>query len=402
MKYGFDQTMTQYFGEGGTVALTLQDAFGENGKFQAKVNHFFGEGGVFERMVADFVGEDGQLSHTIKEIIGEDGKLASILRASIGEDGEFHRKLDDFLGEKGELRRALDREFGPDGGRVYAVLNPDDATKPLGRFKVALEERFDPDMEGSALWKLKADMREAFAEIKEGLGIVKAEEIIRQKGTSKGRDFENMVFDEIEKLCAPLGDKAEHMGDDPGPIGNVGDIVVALNLGLIGESDRNIVIEVKNKSVSQKGKTSIYKELDQAMKNRNAQFGIAVVDNSHADSFAPFRFTAPNYILVALDEQDPDILPLSCALRMASALVSVRTARADVTFDFESVQKFVSVVQSQLETIQAMKTNLTGAENNIKNVKNSLDSLRDNVREALSEIQNLIIKSNPKASDENK
>lgn len=373
MRSDFEQQMEKMFGDDGRLVAKMQEVFGEDGKMERKLQEFFGDDGRFERVVDEFLGEDGKLEKAVHD--------------AVGEDGAFQETMDDFLGEKGRLREELDREFGEDSGRLWRLLDPEKETTVLGRFRKQIEDQFDPTKEGSALYELRENIDRQFQEIKTGLGIEEAVAEERAKGTQKGFDFEDIVVDLVEQVAAPFGDKVEHVGKESGPLGDVGDVLSEMNTDETGAAERRIVVEVKNRGVTLKGKDSIYKELDDAMQNRDAQFGIAAVVAENAERFAPLRYTAPNYILVSVEKDLGESLELDVAYRLARSLVLSRLARGEVTLNVETIQAHVQSIRSQLENIRAMKRGLTSAATEIEGVKGSLDNMRDAIRDDLDSLE---------------
>jgi len=365
MQADFASQMDRWFGERGEVTLRLHETFGDHGHVERRMQAFFGDGGRFESLMSEFAGEDGA--------------LAKALRDAVGDQGSLPRTMEEFLGEEGKLRRELDREFGEDGGRLYRILNPEDASTPLGQFRVRLEERFDPRREGSALWELKHDLHAQIEALRRDLGVKDAVAQEREKGHEKGFDFEHHVADLLGGIAAPHGDRVEHVAREKGPLGDVGDLVCALDPDTTAGLERRIVVEAKDRNVALTGKSSILKELDAAMQNRDAQFAIAVVEAEHASAFAPLRYIAPHYLLVAVDKDNDDALPLRVAYTLARALVAARAARREAQVDVEGLLAGLDEVRKQLESIQAMKTNLTGAVRSIEGVKGLLDDLRSGV-----------------------
>ena len=88
----------------------------------------------------------------------------------------------------------------------------------------------------------------------------------------KGREFEDEFDELIRPIARPFSDTVEKTGDTPGLLGKSkkGDFVV----GIAHRKDLNIVFEVKDR-----GNVSLHeirREMDEAMKNRNACYGIFV------------------------------------------------------------------------------------------------------------------------------
>ncbi|MCA1813131.1 MAG: hypothetical protein LC624_04160 [Halobacteriales archaeon] len=370
MRRAFGAELERYFGPQGEVQRSLAAHLGEQGVMDRKLQGFFGEGGRFEAVFDEFLGAEGQLQRSMER--------------NLGEDGAFQRTMEQFLGERGTLRQALDHEFGPEAGRLYRILDPEDARTPLGQLKRDLEARFDPQREGSALWELKRDLRAELQQLRLDLGVQAAVREEHEHGHAKGLDFEEQVLGLLDGIAAPHGDRVEHVGKDKGPLGDVGDLLVHLDPD--AAQGQRIVVECKDKDVTLSGKRSLPKELDEARQNRAAHFAIAVVEQEHAAPFAPLRYIAPDKILVALDKEQPDPLALQVAYMLARALVVARAGRREARLDAEHVLGRLDAIARHLEAVQAMKTNLTGAAKNIDAVRGMLDDLKLRVLDDVHEL----------------
>lgn len=382
MRSDLAQLLEGMFGDGGEVTRRIQDVFGEDGRMDERLRTFFGPEGRLRQLMDDFLGQDGRLRRALENAVGDDGALK--------------RTLDEFLGEKGRLRRELDRFFDADDGRLHAMLNPADESTPLGAFRKSLEERFDPAREGSFLWRLHHEMEQHFQEIRKHLEIREAVEEEHERGTRKGFDFEDHVSDVLGRIASPFGDRVEKVGDETGPLGKAGDILCHLHDAASGPAGRRIVVEVKDTGVTLSGKTSIQKTLNEAMQNRDADFAIAVVEAEHADRFAPFRYEAPDHLLVSLDgkaEGEVDELPLRVAYHLARTLLAARTARREVELDVGSIQSRLQEIRAQLEAVRSMKGNLTRAKTSIENVRSALDEMRESVLDVLKDLEADLVRS---------
>ena len=78
---------------------------------------------------------------------------------------------------------------------------------------------------------------------KEKLEEVEAE---RERGTAKGRSFEEAVADAVDEIALAQGDVAEAVGDLKEATGKVGDVVVAID-ACNGPARGRIVIEAKDR-----------------------------------------------------------------------------------------------------------------------------------------------------------
>ena len=133
---------------------------------------------------------------------------------------------------------------------------------------------------------------------KEKLEEVEAE---RERGTAKGRTFEEAVADAIDAIALTQGDVAEAVGDLKEATGKVGDVVVAID-ACNGPARGRIVIEAKDRRLS---KPEALEELDRAIAERSADFAVLVVptDEELPAKLEPLREYNGDKMVVALDPE---------------------------------------------------------------------------------------------------
>ncbi|MDJ0923836.1 MAG: hypothetical protein QNJ77_04670 [Acidimicrobiia bacterium] len=333
---------------------------------------------------------------------------------------------------KDEVRRILDAAAAAardhlgaavDTGRseLAAQLDPDVRTSLTSRAVAELEElhaktltRLDPDRSDSHVAKLVAAIEEllgpegllaqrlteAFdsSETDRGLGRVmetverrfqemrdlvvgaqsKAEEAAR--GTAKGVDFEDVVEGLLRTEARALGgcvvERTGLLGGRLGPQTKVGDFVVALQDGT------RIVIEAKNVGrLSLTGSTGILGELDEAMLNRDASWGICISRNdafpAEVGSFALYG----KRILV-VDPGDGTLLRV--ALRWAAAAAS-KEAEPDDKVDTAAAFERLARLRDLAQHFSRSKKALTTAQQGLDGVRDDLDSLRSQLVELVDD-----------------
>ncbi len=133
---------------------------------------------------------------------------------------------------------------------------------------------------------------------KEKLEEVEAE---RERGTAKGRSFEEAVAAAVDEIALAQGDVAEAVGDVKEATGKVGDVVVAID-ACNGPARGRIVIEAKDSRLS---KPKALEELDRAIAERSADFAVLVVptDEELPAKLEPLREYNGDKMVVALDPE---------------------------------------------------------------------------------------------------
>jgi len=317
-------------------------------------------------------------------------EVESELEKIFSEKGSLLMALNQFLGKDGELKRTLDGHFGEKGSVIYKILNPDDESTPLGKFRKQLQQELDADRDGTAFNKLKKDMDNGFEKVLIALGAAEAAEEEREKGTAKGGDFEDYVHAVLDLIARDFEDTVEFVGDDNGPLGKVGDVLVRINPRDTGNVERNIVVEAKNASITLKGKSSFLKELDRAKENRGSHYAIGAVHESRVPAaIGSFRRYDGEKIICSIPEDD-DPLALEIAYKVARAELVLSTMREEVRFDPLKLKDKVMEIQGQLDTIRAIKRTLTGATGKIDDAKGDLKNMETSIREIIGDILDMV------------
>src|SRR5829696_3475138 len=131
-------------------------------------------------------------------------------------------------------------------------------------------------------------------------------DVERERGTAKGRTFEEAVAEAVDAIALAQGDVAEAVGDFKEAIGKVGDVVLAID-ACNGPARGRVVFEAKDRK-SLSGAKAL-KELDEAIAERSADFAVMVVpgDDRMPAKMEPLREYNGDKLLVAFD---PDAGPL--------------------------------------------------------------------------------------------
>lgn len=371
LKTAFADRLATHFGPAGDVTKLIHEKFGDDGEVQARL--------------AEFVGKDGELAKLLDKFLGEEGAVQALL----GEDGAFHKRLEDYFGKKGILRTQLDHTFGEKGGQLYDLLSHNNEKGPVGAFMRDLNRMFDPDVDGSPMAQIRLEISRQFATLYKDFAqaLGKAEE--KQKGTSKGGEFQDWVFTELQAAAALVGDAVDEVGEQKGAIGKTGDILVTVDSHDAKGADASIIFEAKNKAITLGGKDTIYHELDRALKNRNAGFAVAVVHPDHAkEEIGPFIFRAPNMILCVAEEKAP--LPLLVAYRLARTMLQTRRSSQPAGLDQNTLAIVVKRIQGKLTEFSAIYTQISKTQNDLNKVTENLRAIANAITD---EVQSLLQKA---------
>jgi hypothetical protein len=208
------------------------------------------------------------------------------------------------------------------------------------------------------------------------------------KSTAKGRPYEEAVFDAVDAIAGAQGDDCDAVGDLPGVGGRKGDVLVAVE-GCSGPARGRIVFEAKTSQVPKKRALA---ELDEAMAQRDAAYGVWVVpgeDKLPARTHA-LREVNGDKLFVAFDPEDGSTLGLEVAYALARARVLM--ARGDAEgLDSSALRAEVERALGAMEDVRRIKQQLTHAANGIEAARDVLDGLDRRVRSHLEQIDVLLV-----------
>ena len=187
----------------------------------------------FENQFAAVFGEqDGQLAKELERRFG-DGSAASV---------------------QNRVREAVNETLAKSREDLVRQFSASDERNPLADFKASAVQQIHQaaarsDATQRALLEKMAELEKQMQALrleKEKLEEVEAE---RERGTAKGRSFEEAVAAAVDEIALAQGDVAEAVGDLKEATGKVGDVVVAID-ACNGPARGRIVIEAKDSRLS--------------------------------------------------------------------------------------------------------------------------------------------------------
>ena len=333
-----------------------------------------------------------------------------------------------------ELNKQIEAAFGPESGHVTRVLarhvgsESSTAVQHQGRAAVAellgesrekLFKQFSSADESNplaafqraAVGAIRQSSDQQHAMLREMSGRVGALQLEVQKlqaekekaievaaehdrSTAKGRPYEEAVFEAVDAIAAGQGDDCDAVGDLPGVGGRKGDVLVAID-GCNGPARGRIVFEAKNSQVPKKRALA---ELDEAMAQRDAAYGVWVVPS---DDQLPARTQAlrevnGDKLFVVYDPEDGSRLALEVAYSLARARVLMARADSD-GLDESALRAEVERALGAMEDVRRIKQQLTHAANGIEGARSVLEELDRRVRLHLEQIDALLA---PAADDD--
>ncbi len=313
------------------------------------------------------------------------------------QDGQLAKELERRFGDgsavsvQNRIREALNETLAKSREDLVRQFSSSDERNPLADFKTSAMDQIRQaavrsDATQRALLEKMAELERQMQALrleKEKLEELDAE---RERGTAKGREFEEAVAEAVDAIALTQGDVAEAVGDQKEATGKVGDIVVAID-ACNGPARGRIVIEAKDSRLS---KPKALEELDRAIAERSADFAVLVVptDEELPAKLEPLREYNGDKMVVALDP-DAGPLPLEYAYRIARARVLMKRSDAD-GIDAEAVRAAGERALAALSDERKIKNQLTGAKTGIDKAYGLVEEMSARVRALLQEIDALV------------
>ena len=313
------------------------------------------------------------------------------------ENGHLHRELEKLFSDgstasvQNRVRELVQETLARSREDLMKQFSSADGANPLAEFKAgiirtltAAEERQHETQQRTLRQMAELEKQlQALRLEKEKLEEVEAE---RERGTAKGRTFEEAVAEAVDGIAVAQGDVAEAVGDITEAGGKVGDVVVAID-ACNGPARGRIVIEAKDRRLSGPKALS---EMDQAMAERSADFAVLVVPTEAEvpAKMQPLREYNGDKLILALDPEG-GALALQLGYRLARARVLMKRSDAD-GIDAGSVHDAAERALAALAEERKVKQQLTAAKTNIDKAYDGVDGMTARVRGLLEEIDALV------------
>ncbi len=293
------------------------------------------------------------------------GNVNYVERAFASLDTNFKQRIEQVFGENGQFSNLLNGQFGQDGKII--------------------KELFDPHREGSPLFALKRELEQSLLDIKEKIGINAAVKEVEQKSTQKGFVFEDYCEQKLSWISKIHSDQLERTGNTVGktPPSKNGDFVLTLdNIG------KKIVFEMKDiGSISLK---DIHKELDEAMQNRESDYGVFVAKNKDSlpESVGWFNEYPGNHLVCALENNGDSMIDgevLHIAYKWARARLRIENSK-ETKLDPSFIVKKLADVQNSIGDLRKVKTQCTNIDNATEKIREISTAAQSKIKADLEEI----------------
>lgn len=277
----------------------------------------------------------------------------------------FERQLDDVFSDKGKFSDVLEGHFGENG--------------------VLVKEIFNPDREDSPLHVLRKELKEGFENVKEKIIASAATNKEMEKGTRKGQVFEDQCEEKLQRIAEIHSDKLERTGNTSGSItdSKKGDFVITL-----GDTDKKIVFEIKNQAKI--SRSAIEKELNEAMKNRDAEYGIFVARQKESlpDDIGWFNEYNGNCLVCAVESDEDSIIHgnlIHIAYKWARAKLCAQSIK-EKDLDPAFIAEKMSEIKSKIKNMKKIRSDCTNIEKSSTSIKETAANIEKEINEDLTEI----------------
>jgi hypothetical protein len=314
--------------------------------------------------VAQHFGADRStaVQHQIKDLVREE--LVKLTQHLASESEANPLQL-----VKGEVLRTLERERKAQQGRDNA----------LGERIGGLEQRIVQLVE-----REEADRRVA-------------EEV--ERGTAKGRPFEERINAVLELVAADRGDAAHAVGDTlSAEGGKKGDTLIEIGAEA-GPVFGRIAVEAKtDRNLT---RPDAWRELNGAMEKRDAGYAIMVVAGEECipSNTKPWLEYEGNKMIVAVNPDEPERLTLEAAYTIARSRVLAKSEQ-ELQVDAPGVRDAVQQALADLRSVSTIRKHLTGVSNSTDSARSTLAEMEERVKASLTRIEELVLAGDAESADQ--
>jgi hypothetical protein len=327
--------------------------------------------GEREKILSQFSLDDKQsaISRLVVELAGNNNNLQEALTDKVEEVvkefslDEEDSALSRLVRKVEAAQQTITQEFSLDN--EHSALSR--MTEFMGRATEAIDNNLTLDKEQSALSRLKRELLDVLSrheqqansfqsEVKASLAEIRAKREEAARSTVHGRDFEDLVWEFVQREAQKMGDVPNHTGSKVGAMRNckMGDAVITLGEDTAASGEK-IVIEAKEDSSYDLAKACV--EIQTARKNREAAIGLFVFSRTTAPIGQETLLRHGNDIFLIWDGEDlQSDINFKAALMVARAL-SVRQAKArtEETADFERLDKAILELEREARRLCEIK-----------------------------------------------
>lgn len=302
---------------------------------------------------------------------------------------QVDEQVDELFGDEGRVWNAINEIIG-DEGALAKLFDPHEGSVRK-QLVEAVREQLSTEDEGAPLSRVRSSILDELRAFKELYNKDQGRGEEAEKGTAKGRDFEDTIQAELDAISANHGDVTELCGDVQGTIAGSkkGDLLTKVSAAGGG----NIVWEIKKHGgYTIGGKKDILVELTEAMKNRDAGVGVAVFSKDQGPKGVEILRRLPdNQYIVIVDEDDPTSLEVLRVVYQVCREIALRASGAGAAhLDIDELNGRLNAIESLFGKVKGMKGSISKIQTGLNNLSGDIDSLRNDVMVEVAAIQAMI------------
>ena len=307
----------------------------ENSKIAEKLHEYFSDRSQMALLFKEYFCSDGnpKLGTQIQEIIGENSPLGNFLDCTNTE------------GLSCTLENKLTEVLDPQTKEALKELSFDEPTSMVNMLKTKLGNTLDVIKKNSV--EIQTRIQDFITQSEK----IKAE---KQRGSYKGFEFEDIVYEILSQYCYGTGDYAASVGGATKlGFSKKGDVLLTLGPNS-GVADENIIIEAKKNVDYAKDIAKSRLELAEAKKNVNAKVGIFVYGPGCAPKEVHGIYCeGPDFYCEMYDDPWDDFaspIYFMTAVRLARAyIIAQKDARPADMVPLDAVENIIKDIYNTLE-----------------------------------------------------
>lgn len=401
-----DRDLAEYLSSVPDAAAAATEAL----KLGARVLRLAGTSGDVEMVKRQFDAMIASMGTNVEKVLEEAEKGVSDRLTKFTTE-ELQKSLD---GHRKEVNEELIKLFGPESAnsvqrQIDKVL---EAQAKLYRQELAqvLERTDDPE---NPFFKLRKEVKDKADEAVRGIRELrdKVIEVVSEakgaaaeaeKGTAKGRTYQELVFEHVSDIARHFGDTALYVADQPGLKGKSksGDVVVEINAQETSNGALRMTFEAKDQAGISIPK--LLQELEEAKENRAAASAVAAFSGAGIVpiGIGLWRDYPGRRFVCVLDKEAPEPVMLEFTYRCARFEALRAIAPVERRLDISAVKNVIESLRVRVGVLQQMKTKLTGASGAIEEVQRLIDEHRKGIRHDLDQFDELLAAGGERQEEE--
>lgn len=355
-------------------------------EIRTKLEQYFkAEGGSVPLCLERYFGENGSLARAMEEYFDmEKGRLSEVLKRQVGPESFLGRQMDPSNREGliARVESVVEEIIKESSRQVLGAFSLDDENSSLSRLKRSIREELE---------RFDKKASEQYASILALLEREKGRMEEAQRGTAKGRDFEDALYERLAQLAREIGDWSENVSGSKGLVAyeKVGDYVVCL-----GEDSAapGKVLVFEAKKASGYNLKKIKDELDRAKKNRGADIGIFVFCKGYEPPEVGNFYRMGSDFVVTVDEEalasERSVIFLEAAYKIARAMVATKVREEEKkAIDESYIRSEMENIVKALERASDILTKVSTIRNSADAIEKNVDKLQESIRRHVENIQ---------------